>query len=155
MINVSWCYWIKMGSHGDTVERKALPIWRGSGYPASADHCHMGMWPNWTNLLIFFFLREARNLDFFFKKVLAQILKLALWEQIKHVKVDYGPGTISLQPLVQDQRPGYSCQYSLPTHPLTDLPTVDWFLSGSPPILCFHNHFHNQCSALLPGHPHS
>ena len=103
----------------------------------------------------FFFLREARNLDFFFKKVLAQILKLALWEQIKHVKVDYGPGTISLQPLVQDQRPGYSCQYSLPTHPLTDLPTVDWFLSGSPPILCFHNHFHNQCSALLPGHPHS
>lgn len=153
MINVSWRCWIKMGSHGDMVEKKALPIWRGSGYSASPDHYHMGMWPNWTNLLIFF--QEKQEIWIFFFKVLAQFLKIALWEQIKHFTVEYGPGTTSLQALVQDQRPGYSCQYSLPTHPLTDLPTIDWFLSGSPPISCFHNHFHNQCSALLLGHLHS
>lgn len=71
-----------------------------------------------------FFFQEKQEIWIFLKNVLAQFLKIALWEQVKHFKVEYGPGTTSLQPLIQDQRPGYSCPYSLPTHPLTDLRTV-------------------------------
>ena len=90
----------------------------------------------------FFFPREARNLDFFFKKVLAQILKLALWEQIKHVKVDYGPGTISLQPLVQT----FSCYMKFCL--LSGIVRVTWNL------LCIQlnnnrNECHSQSGAML------
>lgn len=73
MINVSWRCWIKMGSHGDMVEKKALPIWRGSGYSASPDHYHMGMWPNWTNLLIFF--QEKQEIWIFFFLSIGSVFK--------------------------------------------------------------------------------
>lgn len=84
-----------MGSHGDTVERgKPCP---SEGAVATqlqliTTICEC---TNLNKFTDFFFSREARNLDFFVK-VLAQFLKIALWEQIKHFKVDYGPGTISL-----------------------------------------------------------
>lgn len=95
-------HWVELGSHEGVVDGWAPPIWRSSGYSASADHYHMGMWPSLGESADF--SREARNLDFlnigsvFLKKhymeqtkcilrlnIVQEPLVYNLWSRIKDV----------------------------------------------------------------------